>query len=113
MGRTKIIFFIIILIIFSFEKTFSNSQFLSKQCIKHLTNNCDTNINITGEYIKSDYEKEKIKKGELFFTPPMVDHAMVFTEDTVFYTFGRNPRDQETYEADVRRITLVDPSKID
>ena len=65
-GRTKIIFFIIILIIFSFEKTFANSQFLSKQCIKHLTNNCDTNINITGEYIKSDYEKEKIKKGELF-----------------------------------------------
>ena len=54
-----------------------------------------------------------VKKGELFFTPPMVDHAMVFTEDTVFYTFGRNPRDQETYEADVRRITLVDPSKID
>ena len=27
-----------------------------------------------------------VKKGELFFTP-MVDHAMVFTEDTVFYTF--------------------------
>ena len=58
-------------------------------------------------------EMVTVKKGELFFTPPMVDHAMVFTEDTVFYTFGRNPRDQETYEADVRRITLVDPSTID
>ncbi|MEC9182705.1 MAG: hypothetical protein VX930_00350 [Pseudomonadota bacterium] len=57
-------------------------------------------------------EMVTVKKGELFFTPPMVDHAMVFAEDSVFYTFGRNPRDQETYEADVRRITLVDPSTI-
>ena len=27
---------------------------------------------------------EKIKKDELFFTPPMVEHAMVFHKDTVF-----------------------------
>ncbi len=30
------------------------------------TDECNTNINITGEYIRYDYEKEKIKKGELF-----------------------------------------------
>ncbi len=36
-GRTKIIFFIIILIIFTFEKAFANSRFLSEQCKKHLT----------------------------------------------------------------------------
>ena len=37
-GRTKIIFFFIILIIFSFQKAFANSQFLSKQCKKELNN---------------------------------------------------------------------------
>ena len=57
-------------------------------------------------------EKVTVKAGQLFFTPPMVDHAMVFTKDTTFFTFGRNPRDQESYEADVRRIELVDPHSI-
>jgi dTDP-4-dehydrorhamnose 3,5-epimerase-like enzyme len=48
-----------------------------------------------------------ISKGQCFFTPPMVDHAMVFTQDTCFLTLGRNPRDQKTYEADIERISLV------
>ena len=48
-----------------------------------------------------------IKKGQCFFTPPMVDHAMVFTKDTTFLTLGRNPRDQKSYEADIERIDLV------
>jgi dTDP-4-dehydrorhamnose 3,5-epimerase-like enzyme len=48
-----------------------------------------------------------IGKGECFFTPPMVDHAMVFTRDTTFLTLGRNPRDQKTYEEDIERIDLV------
>jgi quercetin dioxygenase-like cupin family protein len=48
-----------------------------------------------------------VEKGELFFTSPMVDHAMVFLEDTVFLTLGRNSRAQEVYEADVERIELV------
>ena len=51
--------------------------------------------------------KITVKRGQCFFTPPLVDHAMVFVEDTTFLTLGRNPRDQETYEADVRRIDLV------
>ena len=50
-----------------------------------------------------------VKKGELFFTPPMVDHAMKFTQDTVFLTLSGNPRDQSSYEADVERIELVKP----
>ncbi len=48
-----------------------------------------------------------IKEGQCFFTPPMVDHAMVFNEDTTFVTLGRNPRDQASYEADIERICLV------
>ncbi len=54
----------------------------------------------------SDAEPEMVtvEAGQLFFTPPMVDHAMVFAEDTVFLTLGRNSRTQEVYEADVVRI---------
>lgn len=53
--------------------------------------------------------KETIRAGELFFTGPMVDHAMVFVEDTTFLTFGRNSRVQEVYEADVVRIAPINP----
>ena len=58
----------------------------------------------------SDGEPEMvlIKTGQLFFTPPMVDHTMVFPEDTAFLTLGRNSRKQEVYEADVERIELVE-----
>ena len=47
--------------------------------------------------------------GQLFFTPPLVDHAMVFAEDTTFLTLGRNSRAQEVYEADVERIDPIQP----
>ena len=56
---------------------------------------------------EEDAEKVLIKKGQLFFTPPMVDHAMVFPEDTMFLTLGRNSRRQEVYEADVKRIDPI------
>jgi dTDP-4-dehydrorhamnose 3,5-epimerase-like enzyme len=54
-------------------------------------------------------EKVVIKMGQMFFTPPLVDHAMVFVEDTTFLTWGRNSRAQEVYEADVRRINPINP----
>ncbi len=58
----------------------------------------------------SDTEPEMliVDAGCMVFTPPMVDHAMKFPVDTVFLTLSRNPRDQETYEADVVRIDMVD-----
>jgi len=49
-----------------------------------------------------------VEKGQIFFTPPMVDHAMVFLEDTRFLTLGRNSRAQAVYEADVRRIDMIE-----
>ena len=52
-------------------------------------------------------QKVTIRTGQMFFTPPMVDHAMVFPEDTEFLTFGRNSRAQEAYEADVVRIPPI------
>ena len=48
----------------------------------------------------------KIKPGQNFFTPPMVEHAMVFTEDSEFICLGKNSRCQESYEADVVRVNL-------
>ena len=50
-----------------------------------------------------------IGTGQMFFTPPMVEHAMLFPEDTEFLTFGRNSRRQEVYEADVKRVTVYPP----
>jgi quercetin dioxygenase-like cupin family protein len=50
-----------------------------------------------------------IKQGKMFFTPPMVDHAMVFRKNTVFLAFGRNSRAQDVYEADVVRIDPINP----
>jgi dTDP-4-dehydrorhamnose 3,5-epimerase-like enzyme len=57
-------------------------------------------------------ELVKIKKGQLFFTPPMVEHAMVFTEDTTFLTLGRNSREQKVYEEDIERVILINPQTL-
>ena len=48
----------------------------------------------------------RIEAGQNFFTPPMVEHAMVFAEDTTFVCLGRNPRDQKSYEADIVRVEV-------
>ncbi len=49
-----------------------------------------------------------VEEGQMVFTPPMIDHGMKFPVDTVFLTLSRNPRDQDTYEADVIRINMLD-----
>lgn len=56
-----------------------------------------------------DPQRIVVPKGEMFFTPPMVDHAMRFLEDTAFLALSGNPRDQEAYEADVVRVQLIEP----
>jgi dTDP-4-dehydrorhamnose 3,5-epimerase-like enzyme len=52
-----------------------------------------------------------VKAGEMVFTPPMEEHATVFLEDTQIVVASRNPRDQDIYEADVRRVNLVDSGR--
>lgn len=54
----------------------------------------------------------RIVAGEMLFTPPMEDHATVFLTETQMVVASRNPRDQATYEADVRRGVLIDPSTV-
>ena len=52
----------------------------------------------------------RVGEGEMVFTPPMEDHATVFVEDCSMLVVSRNPRDQESYEADVERVQLLDPA---
>ena len=54
----------------------------------------------------------RVREGEMIFTPPMEDHATVFLDDTEMLVVSRNPRDQESYESDVRRVTLIDPAGV-
>jgi len=56
---------------------------------------------------EDDPECIVVKAGEMIFTPPMVDHGMKFPEDCTFLTLSRNPRDQESYEADVVRVDMM------
>ncbi len=62
-------------------------------------------------YRPTNSEKEPIKilinAGQVFYTPPMVEHAMVFPEDTVFLTLGGGTRLHEDYENDLVRVNLV------
>ena len=54
----------------------------------------------------------RVKAGEMIFTPPMEDHATVFLEDCDLLAISRNPRDQEAYEEDVRRVILIDSDSV-
>lgn len=55
-------------------------------------------------------KKITVRAGEMVFTPPLEDHATIFTEDCELLAISRNPRDQATYESDTVRIALVDPA---
>ena len=44
--------------------------------------------------------------GQMIFTPAMVVHRTDFPEDTLCVTLSGNPRDQESYEADLVRVEL-------
>ncbi len=52
-------------------------------------------------------KKKVIKKGELLFTGPEIDHAMFYTEETEILVMSKNPRDQKTYEEDTVRINFM------
>jgi len=47
-------------------------------------------------------------KNTMFFTPPMVEHAMFFPVESTFITFAKNRRDHENHESDLVRVKLAD-----
>lgn len=48
-----------------------------------------------------------ITPGQVFYTKPMVEHAMKFLEDSVFWCFSKKSRKQENYESDTVRVKLI------
>ena len=56
---------------------------------------------------KKKPKKLIVKKNELLFTGPKIDHAMLYTEKTAILVLSKNPRDQKTYEADTVRIDFM------
>src|SRR5260221_10659080 len=48
-----------------------------------------------------------IGPGQVFYTPPMHEHAMRFLEESVMLCFARNSRAMEHYEADTVRVALI------
>ncbi len=52
-----------------------------------------------------------IKPGQLFYTAPMIAHAMEFLEDSEFLAITPRSGDSAEYENDVIRVTLIDPAE--
>lgn len=50
-----------------------------------------------------------VKEGQMVFSPPMVEHAVEFLEDSVFLNITGKPRDQGSYEDDLVRVDLHKP----
>lgn len=54
-----------------------------------------------------DIKKKIVTKGQLLFTGPLIDHAMLYTKETEILVVSRNSRDQKTYEKDTVRINFM------
>ncbi len=53
---------------------------------------------------KTPPSKRLILPGELWWTPPLAEHKMVFLENSEMWCFGQGERDQENYENDTVRM---------
>ena len=50
-----------------------------------------------------------VKKGQMVYTPPMMEHAVEFVGDSIVLNITGKPRDQSSYEGDVIRVDLHKP----
>jgi len=48
-----------------------------------------------------------IRPGQIFYTPPLYEHAMHFTEDSVMLAFAKHNREMANYEADTVRVAPI------
>jgi len=51
----------------------------------------------------------RVSPGQMFYTPPNREHAMLFTQESVFMTFAPKIRDHEHHEQDVVRVQFITP----
>ena len=54
-----------------------------------------------------DLKYMRVTQGRTIFTPPNEIHATYFPVKTTLIVSSKNPRDQETYEKDTQRVTIV------
>lgn len=54
-------------------------------------------------------EPKSYPAGTMFFTPPRVEHCMLFAADSVIFTFAQNVRSHDNHEADLVRVAFVTP----
>lgn len=54
-------------------------------------------------------DPQTFQSGEMFFTPPNREHAMLFAEESTILTFARNLRDHDSHESDVMRVDFITP----
>lgn len=52
-------------------------------------------------------ETVMLQSGDVVLTKPGIIHAVRFLEDTVLYAFTTEKRQQDKYEADTERITII------
>ena len=67
-------------------------------------------LKVTEDPEKTELGEEReyvIEPGQLFYTSPMIAHAMQFLEDSVFYALTPRSGDQKDYENDIMRVRLV------
>lgn len=50
--------------------------------------------------------------GQVFFTPPLREHTMVFLEESLIITMAKNVRSHEEHEADLVRVQVIDPATV-
>jgi len=50
-----------------------------------------------------------VRAGQLVYTPPLVEHATEFLEDTLMVNLAGGVRDQASYESDLVRVELLKP----
>jgi len=51
-----------------------------------------------------------VQEGQMVFTPPLVEHAVEFLQDSVLLNITGKPRDQGSYEGDLVRVELYKPT---
>ena len=59
---------------------------------------------------REEYQRWVIKPGQLLYTPPMYEHIMEFTEDSVIFAVSRNSRTMADYERDTVRLAPAKPT---
>lgn len=85
-----------------YHKTGSHICYLVSGRIRYVERPAEDETAPLQEYI--------IEPGQLFYSAPMVAHAMGFLEDSEFYTFSKEKRTREGYEEDLVRVILITPS---